>query len=285
MRKALRWAGIGLASLVGLALVAAVVIFVMSEMVLRKQHKAAAETLGAPDQALLADAPRQARILGCTSCHGEGMRGKVMEDVPGVLRILAPNIVELAARVSDQQLAAAIRQGIGHDGRALFVMPSPQYSRMTDGEVAAMVAWLRSLPKVPGLAGRVTVGPIGRFALVTGSMRTAPRMLEDFRTQAPIALGPEHEPARHLVATACAECHGPALYGAEMAFGPTPDLRVAAGYDVEQFKALLRTGRAPSGRDLGIMKEVAEEDFAHMTDAEIEGLHAYLTARARKLGD
>ena len=285
MKKALRWAGIGLGSLVGLALVAALVIFVMSEMVLRKQHTAAAETLGRPDPALLADAPRQAQILGCTTCHGEGMRGKVMEDIPNVIRILAPNIAELATSMSDQQLAAAIRQGIGHDGRALLVMPSPQYSRMTDGEVAAMVAWLRSLPKISGESGRVTLGPIGRFALATGQMETAPEMIEDYKAQAPIALGAEHEPARHFAAKACAECHGPALYGAERSFGTTPDLRVASGYDLVQFKTLMRTGRTPSGKDLGLMKEVAEQDFVRMTDPEIEALHAYLTARAEKLGD
>ena len=285
MKKALRWAGIGLASLVGLVLVAAFVIFVMSEMVLREQHQAAAETLVAPDPAFLADAPRQAKVLGCTNCHGENMRGKVMADVPNVIRILAPNIAELAPKLSDQQLAAAIRQGIGHDGRALFVMPSPQYSRMTDGEVAAMVAWLRSLPKVPGEGGRVTFRPIGRFALATGKLRSAPDMMEEFRAQAPIALGAEHEPARHFAAKACAECHGPALYGAEMPFATTPDLRVAAGYDLEQFKTLMRTGRTPAGKELGLMKEVAELDFVHMTDAEIEALHAYLTARAKKLGD
>ena len=285
MKKALRWAGIGLASLAGLVLVAALAIFVMSEMVLRKQHTAAAETLGRPNAALLADAPRQAQILGCTNCHGEGMRGKVMDDIPNVARILAPNIAQLATRMSDQQLAAAIRQGIGHDGRALFVMPSPQYSRMTDGEVAAMVAWLRSLPKVPGESGRVTLGPIGRFGVATGKFRSAPEMVEDFKAQAPITLGAEHEPARHFAATACAECHGPALYGAELPFGTTPDLRVAAGYDAKQFRTLLRTGRTPSGKDLGLMKEVAEQDFVHMTDAEIDALHAYLAARAKKLGD
>jgi mono/diheme cytochrome c family protein len=285
MTKALRWAGIGLASIVGLLVVAALVIFALSEMALRREHKAAAETLAAPSPALLADAPRQAKMLGCTNCHGEGLRGKVMEDIPNVARIVAPNITEVAARASDQQLAAAIRQGIGHDGRALFVMPSPEYSRMTDAEVGAMVAWIRSLPRVEGVRDRMTVRALGRLGIVTGKFASAPEMLKDYRSQTPIALGAEHEPARHFVAKACAECHGPALFGAERGFGTTPDLRVAAGYSLDQFKTLMRTGRSPAGKDLGLMAEVARNDFVAMTDEEIAAVHAYLVARAKRLGD
>ena len=33
-----------------------------------------------------------------------------------------------------------------------------------------------------------------------------------------------------------------------------------------------------------MIKEVAVKDFVHMTDAEIAALHAYLEARARRLG-
>ena len=63
-----------------------------------------------------------------------------------------------------------------------------------------------------------------------------------------------------------------------------PDLRVAAGYDLAQFKALMRTGRPPDGRDLGLMTTVSKQDFSHLTDAEIDSLHAYLAARAKRLG-
>jgi ketopantoate reductase len=63
-----------------------------------------------------------------------------------------------------------------------------------------------------------------------------------------------------------------------------PDLNTVAGYDLAQFKTLMRTGRTPGGNELGLMKEVALNDLKHLTDAEIELLHAYLTARAKKLG-
>ena len=285
MRKALRWAGIGLGGLVALLIVAAIVIFVWSELILRRDYSAAPEALPALAAAERSEAPRLARVLGCLSCHGEGLKGKVMFDAPGVARVYAPNITEVAAKASDQQLAAAIRQGVGHDGEGLFIMPSPQYSRLTDRETAALIAWIRTLPRAEGQSEGMSAGPLGRIGLVLGWFRPAPELVAEYRTQAPIALGPGHEAARHLAATACAECHGPALMGGSA--GPdqkAPDLRAAAGYDPAQFRSLMRTGRPPDGRDLGLMTTVSRQDFSQLTDAEIDSLHAYLAARAKRLG-
>jgi cytochrome c553 len=285
MRKALRWAGIGVGGLIALLIVAAIVVFAWSETILRRNYAAAAETLPAVTPAEQAAAPRHARVLGCLGCHGEGLEGKLMFDAPGVARVFAPNVTAVAARSSDRQLAAAIRQGIGHDGRGLFIMPSPMYSRLTDRETAALVGWIRTLPRAEGQTKGLSAGPLGRLGLVLGAFPPGPERVAEYRTSTPIALGREHEAARHLAATACSECHGPALMGGSV--GPdekTPDLRAAAGYDSAQFRALMRTGRPPDGRDLGLMTTVSRQDFRHLTDAEIDSLHAYLVARAKRLG-
>lgn len=286
MSKALRRAAIGLGTIVALLLLAALVVFAWSEAILRKGYGVVPETLPAVSAAELADAPRRARVLGCLSCHGEGLKGKLMFDAPRVARVFAPNLTEIAAKASDQQLAAGIRQGVGHDGRGLFIMPSAMFSRLDDRETAALVAWIRTLPRAEGQRRGLSAGPIGRLLLVLGEIRPIPEVVADYRTQVPIDLGPGHRPARHLAATACAECHGPALMGGSA--GPdekAPDLRVAAGYDAAQFKALMRTGLPPDGRDLGLMTTVGKNDFSHLTDAEIDALHAYLTARAKRLGE
>ncbi|HEX8573107.1 MAG TPA: cytochrome c [Allosphingosinicella sp.] len=286
MRKALRWAGLGLGAVVALLLLAALVILLWSELIIRREYKAAAETLARPSAAELAQAPRLARVLGCLSCHGEGLKGKLMFEAPGVARVFAPNITEVAARASDQQLAAGIRQGVGHDGRGLFVMPSPMYSRLDDRQTAALVAWIRTLPRAEGQSKGLSAGPIGRLGLVIGTFRPSPDIVEDYRTQVPIDLGPAHRAGRYLASTACSECHGPALMGGSA--GPdqkAPDLNLVAGYDPSQFKALMRTGRPPDGRDLGLMTTVGKNDFSHLTDAEIDSLYAYLQARAKRLGN
>jgi len=68
-------------------------------------------------------------------------------------RLVAPNITPDpetgAGRWTDEQLVRAIRQGISHDGRRLsVVMPYPTLSILTNDDVHAIVAYLRSLPPV-----------------------------------------------------------------------------------------------------------------------------------------
>ena len=286
MKRIAKWIGTGVAGLVGLLVLAAIGVFLVSGYMLGRTHQAKAETLPAPGAELLADAPRQARIQGCLSCHGEGLKGKIMIDSPIFARLTAPNLTEVAARATDQQLAAGIRQGIGHDGRALFIMPSPQYSRLSDSEIAALIAFIRSQPRTPGTREGFKAGPIGRAVVVAGKLRPVMTRLDEYRTRMPIPVGAEHAAGRRLAANGCSECHGPALSGEKMDEGSvTPDLAIAGAYDLDQFKTLLRTGKAPGGKKLDLMKEVAEKDFVHLTDAEIKSLHGYLRARAVKLGN
>jgi cytochrome c553 len=286
MARLLRWFGIAALGLVGLLLLAVLAIFGLSELALRKSYEARAETLAAPSPAQFADGARQARVLGCVTCHGEDLRGRTFKDIPNVVRIAAPNLPAVAAKASDQQLAAAIRQGIGHDGRGLWVMPSALYSRLDDAEVAALIAHIRGLPRREGRTEGFSAGPIGRLAIVLGKLRPQPAKMEQFKTQAPIPRGPSHARGRRLAANLCADCHGPALFGARLEDGQTsPDLNIAAAYDADQFRTLMRTGKAPGQREVGLMSEVARSDFRHLTDAEIQALHLYLQARAERLGN
>jgi cytochrome c553 len=286
MKRVLKWLGLAAGGVAVLAAIAIATIFLLSEQSIARRYEPRTERLPTPSAALLQDAPRQARILGCVSCHGEGLKGRLMVEIPNVVRVYAPNLTELAARSTDQQLAAAIRQGIGHDGRGLFVMPSAMYARLSDAEVAALIAHIRALPRSQGATEGVSAGPIGRFAVVTGKLRPAPVKLEEFHTQAPVDLGPAHAAGRRLAANTCSECHGPALFGLTMEDGKAaPDLMLAGAYDLEDFRTLMRSGRAAGGRDLGLMSEVARNDFSHFTDAEIAALHAYLKARAERLSN
>lgn len=70
-----------------------------------------------------------------------------------------------------------------------------------------------------------------------------------------------------------------------------PSLLIVKTYSKGEFNTLLRTGVTRTGRDLpkisSIMGIVAVEQFSHMSDAEIEAIHAFLTrewtqARASK---
>ena len=280
--KVLRLAGYGLAALLGLVLLAALGVYIASERLLHAPAQATASHLAPPTSAQRADARRQLQVLGCTNCHGAQLRGRLFFDEPGVAKLHAPNLTRIASTASDADLDRAIRQGIGHNGKALFVMPSQQFQYLSDAETSALIAAIRSFPVGGEDSPPLQVGPLGRIGVVTGKFQTAPAMMAAYRAERLPDLGPQLAHARHLVETGCTECHGPALHGKEVKPGTvSPDLAVALAYDPAQFRALLRTGTAVGDRPLTLMAEVARNDFSALTDAEIDGIHAYLVARAR----
>ena len=281
MGQMLRWLGYGVVALLLLAGLAAAFIWFASSRALGSDYDGVEENLAKPTPAQAADAPRQLKILGCISCHGDGLRGDLMFDEPGIAKIYAPNLTLVAAKANDQQLARAIRQGIGVDGRPLFVMPSSQYSRLEDGEVTALIGAIRALPRAAQPTPPISVGPLGRLGLVTGKFRSQPGEVERFKANLPADLGPRFARGRRLAMVNCAECHGPAFGGAETKPGlKAPDLAIVGAYDLDRFRTLMRTGVPADKRKLELMDEVSRNDFRHFTDSEIADLHAYLAERA-----
>ena len=283
MAKALRWAGYVLAVFVILLLLAAGWVWFSSSRALAARVEPAPERLVQPTAAQLADGPRQLRILGCVSCHGEKLEGKPFIDDQKVALLFASNLTQVAAKANDQQLARAIRQGIGHDGRSMLVMPAESYQFLTDQEVAALIAAIRAVPRSGGEHPAVRVGPIGRYALATGRLPTVPKLAEQYRASRIADLGNYYAAGRHLVETNCSGCHGPDLKGKELEPGTfSADLNITGAYDFAQFKTMMRTGAAPGGKKLGLMASVAKNDFSHMRDDEIAAVHAYLVERAKR---
>jgi cytochrome c553 len=283
MTKVLRWTGYVLGVVLLLALLAAAYMWIVSDRQLNAQVEAKPERLVVPTPAQLADGPRQLRILGCVSCHGEGLRGKLFFDEPNVAQVHAPNLTLIAAKATDQQLAQAIRQGVSHDGRALFIMPSAQYSRLTDGEVAALISAIRVQPKGGEPTPRIKLGPLGRVGVALGKFKTQPAAVADFAQNMPADLGPQFTRGRHMAMTNCSECHGSSFQGAEPKPGlKAPDLSIVGAYDLPAFTKLMRTGVPVGGRDLELMDDVAKGDFRHYTEEEIAALHAYLVERAKR---
>lgn len=282
MAKVLRWAGYIVGGLIVIAVGATLFVWAAADVKLTESDPQP-ERLATPTPAQLADGPRQLRVLGCLSCHGDTLQGDLFIDEPGIAKIYAPNLTQVAAKASDQQLAQAIRQGIGHDNRPLLIMPSEGYQFMTDPEVAALISAIRTFPKGGRETPPASIGPKGRVGLALGKFHTAPELVETYR-ESPIAdFGPQFAAGRHIVAVNCAECHGPQLKGQEVKPGSiAPDLSIAGAYDLDQFKTLLRTGVPPGGKKLGMMGDVARSDFSHLKDEEIAAIHAYLVERARR---
>lgn len=279
MRHLLRRVGIAVVSLVGLAVIGYALVYGLSERILRRTYEAPAVALTIPtDPDSIREGRRLATIRGCfNDCHGKEAEGRVLFDDPKIARIVAPNLTAAVRKYSDAQLAIIIRNGVRPDGRSVIVMPAEAFSGMTDADLSRIIAFLKSLPLVPGPGPDVAVGPLGRLGLVTGKFKTVAQLIAD-TVPPPTAMTPEAQRGRYLAQTICAECHGTSLRGAANPDFTSPDLRVVASYSSEAFTRLLRTGVALGERKLGVMSERARNNLSHLTDSEIAALYSYLHA-------
>jgi mono/diheme cytochrome c family protein len=283
MRRLGRWLAYAVAAIASLALLALAVLWSATNRVMARHYARSPEAVRAR---LASDAVREggrlAHVLGCQHCHGEGLQGRLFFDEPHVARLYAPNLTLLAREASDEQLAQAIRQGVLHDGRGGFAMPSQAFVALTDEELGEVLGFIRSLPVAGERTPPLDVGLLGRIGIATGEFEPAPVMVARARRATAFEAGAAFAAGRHTALVACSECHGPELAGSPSRgdVHSPPDLTLATGYPAETFRGFLRSGRAIGDRELSLMSETARARFTYLTDAEIDGLYAYLAARA-----
>jgi len=230
------------------------------------------------------DAPILSNMIGA----GQDMP---IKGLPG--RVVASNITpdpETGAGTwTDDQLARAIREGIGHDGRALFpLMPYQNYRSLSDEDVASIVVHLRALPPV-----RLQQPTTEIVFPVRHLIRSVPEPLPA-PVPAPDVSTPEKRGAYLVTIAGCANCHTPQdergqpLSGMEFGGGfilDGPWGRVASAnltpapsgipyYDVALFTEVLRTGRVKART---INQVMPWHVFGGMTDDDIAAIYAHLT--------
>ena len=194
---------------------------------------------------------------------------------------MAPNLAAHAKVHDTNTLEAAIRDGVGHDGRALYSMPSYNWVRMRDADVADLIAFLRSAPVVHSELPQPNLGLAARWALATGRKTIWRNGRLMCHHCALIWIVPFYQRGHYLAMTTCVECHGLDLRGDD--FAGTPDLAIIAGYPMESFRRLMQEGISISGRDnMVLMSMIARDRFAAFSEQELTDLHTYLSSLAQE---
>jgi mono/diheme cytochrome c family protein len=278
MRRILRW---GLRGLVGLVVLVALVLAGLYANVAiqltRRWPVTTQPVTAATGPGALAAGARLATLFGCQDCHGSDLRGQLLVPVDWtVVRVFSANATLAAAQQSDAQLAATLRTGVTPDGRAMVVMPSQSLARLSDAETSEIIAYIRSLPKGGLERPGIFVGPIGALGAAIGEFQSAPQLVAEAEAHPLPDFGATYAQGRAL-ARACTECHGVDLRG-DPGFG-SPDLRIAAAYDLPSFERLLHTGVASDGRTRELMSPTARARFSGLTSDEVKALHDYLVKR------
>jgi mono/diheme cytochrome c family protein len=243
-------------------------------------------------------------VVGCFDCHSEKdwnapgappVQGKAgggkdwsLDGLPWLVASnITPDHETGAGGWTDDMLARAIREGIGHDGRALFpVMPYMSYRGMSDEDLASIIVYLRSLPPVRNQLPQTKIPfPLSRLIQnapqpVTEAVTTTDGMNAVKRGAYLVRLG------------GCVDCHTPQQQGQ-----PMPGLEFAGGfnlkhpggevttanitphstgisyYDEKLFLDMMRTGHVRARQLNPIMPWVV---YRGMTDEDLKAIFAYL---------
>jgi mono/diheme cytochrome c family protein len=286
-KKVLKWIGIVLGGLVGLLVLVLVVLYLLGTAKLNKKYEVPVEAVSVPTDAQVVQRGEHiATIFLCMRCHTENLGGEVYFDVPGMLSIPTPNLTTGAGGVgglyTDADWVRAVRHGVGHDGRALFIMESKAFHYLNDEDLGALIAYLKSVPPVDDPLPERRVEPLGR--LMMGAGMFPPFAADEIDQTSPLPKGPEPGATvayGQYLSHICTECHGANLNGAP--FGPpgqevpTPNLTPGgelAAWSEQDFFTTLRTGLTPGGHHL--KDEMPWKYFGQMTDDELRAVWLYL---------
>ena len=299
MKRWVRWTW---STLGGLALVAVAAGLVGNELAERKRNRQVRVDLAPPAWAAsltagaAAGAPALARgeylfnSRGCTDCHGVSGAGREFINDGKGLRVAGPNITSgeggVVGPYTPQDWERALRHGIKPDGRPLLIMPSEDYNRLTDQDLAALVAYAKSLPPAKGSAAVLDLPLPVRLMYGYGAIKDAAEKIDhSLPPPQPVA---ERVNAAHgaYVANMCISCHGPGLSGGKIPGTPldwasaanlTPGegSGLARYRDADQFVAMLRSGKRPDGTVITVMPF---DSLRELNEVDSRALYAYLQA-------
>jgi mono/diheme cytochrome c family protein len=282
MGRVLKWIGIGVVSLLVLVLGVIVVAVVLSTQRQNQRWSVAPEAVVVPtDSASIARGEHFVRaVSSCTECHGADLGGKLMMDSPVMARLAGTNLTRgrggVGGTLSDADFVRAIRHGVRPDGSPLIFMPSESYQALTDADLGAMIAYIRSVPPVDREVPKPRIGPLARVLHVAVGFPLLPAELIDHHAARPSPTpGVTAEYGTYLGAVSgCTGCHGPALAGGG---GPGPNITAGggtAGWSESDFLTLIRTGKRPNGTQL--TDEMPWKAYSAMSDDELKALWLFV---------
>jgi mono/diheme cytochrome c family protein len=259
-----------------------------------------------PTPARLARGQYLVEDLGCFDCHAErdwtkhdaplveGTKGAGYAEYPSpglpgriVPSNITPDPETGAGNWTDDQLARAIREGIGHDGRALYpLMPYQFFRALSDEDLASVVVYIRSIPPVHKALPKTEITFPEKYLI-----RSVPQPITQPVPQ-PHLSNPVERGKYLVTLAACSDCHTPQAKGQDipgMEFaggvileGPwgkvasaniTPAPSGISYYDKSLFIQTLRTGYVKARKLNQIM---SWWDYRHLTDDDLKAIFAYL---------
>lgn len=240
-------------------------------------------------------------IVACGNCHTmQGPEGPVGAELagmtvpleePGLFKAFPDNITPDEetgiGSWTDEQIIRAIREGIRPDGTLIGPpMPIEQYRKMSDSDVQAIVAYLRSVPavknEIPDSEYSIPLPPaygppvesvpdVARDDEVAYGGYLAGALGHCVECHTPM-VGPAFDYENQL-GRGGMEFHGPWGTSVSRNITPHPEDGLGAWSD-EEIKRAITTGVSRDGTRL--MPPMAFHYYANISDADLDAIIAYL---------
>lgn len=234
---------------------------------------------------------------GCADCHGANGAGREVIRSGDMLVVspgIAPGEGSVTAGYTASDWARTLRHGVKPNGRPVMIMPSEDYNRLTNDDLAALISYVRHLPAVEGRQAVVQLPTMVKVMYGFGYVKDASEMINHaLPPEQPVAQSVSLEHGKY-VANSCIGCHGATLSGGRIPGSPPEwpapaNLTPGAGSAMvryqrpEDFLAMLRSGKRPDGTPIsGVMPFTSLKE---MNETDVRALHAYLLKLpARKAG-
>lgn len=289
MSRIFKWIGIVLVLLVVVVLVAGVGLYFSANARLNKIYAVQPAAVSIPSDAPAVEKGAYLYATSCAGCHGDDLGGTRFFNDPALGYFPAPNLSSgqggIGAVYSDTDFVRAIRHGVAADGRPLMVMPSAAYWYLSNADLGALIAYIRSAAPVDNDLGEKVLQPVGHILLAAGAfgdILTAEVIDHQAARPAAPDQGITVEYGEYLVNTRdCRSCHGPALSGgqsSEPGAPPSPDLTpggVLVLWSAADFIDTFRTGVTPYGKELD-KHFMPYKEYARLTNEDLTAMFLYL---------
>lgn len=290
MKKVFKWIGIVLGSLVGLTLLVGTVLFAVGNSRLSKTYEFPPSGIVIPTDAASIEYGKHRVETLCAGCHAEDLGGVIGWTVVGPLAMVdSPNLTSGEGGITDEfatdeDYVNAIRHGIDPEGEPLYMPAVAAFQHISDEDLAAMIAYLKTVPPVDRKTNGSQFTALGKVVFALGMFGSLP--VEDVAHQdnviAPPA-GATVEYGEYLVNIGdCRSCHGQELAGGSYpdpaVTQPVPNLTRGgelASWKEAQFIQTVRTGITPSGHTINA-ELMPVKQIGSLTDAELRAMWMYL---------
>lgn len=290
MNKWLKRGGIAAVGLAALAASALVVGAQMGERKMQRRIDVKVQPVALREDAASIERGRYLYLSrGCTECHGINGAGREFINDGKGMRIHAPNLTpgqgSAVANYNAEDWVRTIRHGVKPNGRPAIVMPSEDYARFTDDDLAALVAYIRKMPAVDGQGAVLQMPALVKTLYATGVMHDAAEIIDHSLPPSqpvPETVSPQHGA---YVVNSCIGCHGAQLSGGKIP-GTPPEWPAAANltpgegtamshYPTPQaFAQMFKTGKRPDGTSVSQVMPFLS--LKEMNDTDVQALYLHL---------